>query len=100
MPPKPKFTREEVIENHQTTDAEGVFEAEGGIRFAEFERRMTPSDLFSSLKNLYCDAGIAKMDGQTLTLRLAGNTWTVDASQEGKLTLADGVNTLTVTRIR
>ena len=61
---------------------------------------MTPSDLFSSLKNLYCDAGIAKMDGQTLTLRLAGNTWTVDASQEGKLTLADGVNTLTVTRIR
>ena len=94
------FTREEVIENHQTTDAEGVFEAEGGIGFAEFERRMTPSDLFSSLNNLYHDAGIAKMDGQTLTLRLAGNTWTVDASQEGKLTLADGVNTLTVTRIR
>ena len=93
------FTREEVIENHQTTDAEGVFEAEGGIRFAEFERRMTPSELFSGLKSLYNDAGIAKMDGQTLTLRLSGNTWEVDASQEGKLVLTDGANTLTVTRI-
>lgn len=93
------FTREQVIENHQTTDAEGVFEAEGGIRFAEFERRMTPSDLFSDLKNLYNASGIAKLDGENLVLSFPANTWTVDTSSEGKLTITDGNHSLTLPRI-
>lgn len=99
MAEKEGFSREEIMEHRGVENAEGVFEAEGGIKFAEFERRMTPSDLFASLKSTYNGAGIAKVSKEELVIRFPGNNWKVDASVEGRLTLTDGQHTLIMTRV-
>lgn len=93
------YSREEIIMHRDASDAEGVFEAEVGIDFTEFERRMTPTKLFSDLRETYNGSGVAHFSADTLKLHFPNSTWTVDTSREGKLTVTDGVNSLTLTRI-
>lgn len=93
------YSREEIMEHRDASDAEGVFVAEKGIDFAEFERRMTPSKQFSSIHDIYNGSGVASTDGDTIQLSFPDNTWTVDDSKDGKLTITDGVRSLTLTRI-
>ena len=93
------YSREEIMEHRDASDAEGVFVAEKGIDFAEFERRMTPSKQFSSIHDIYNGSGVASTDGDTIQLAFPDNTWTVDDSKDGKLTITDGVRSLTLTRI-
>ena len=93
------ISREEVFEEYEVKDAEGVFQEETGIDFAGFERSLTPNELFDSFYKAYNGAGVAVANRDTFKLRFPEREWDVDTSTDGKLTITDGTLSLTLTKI-